>query len=199
MLKPSGGVKLLVNGSTRSARYLVATDGMGFSYNENRVQKGSDAVLWYMHHWEANYVVSGRGEVIDLTSGQKWILEAGILYVVGPNDRHLFRITEDDHHISIFCPALKGTEAHDADGSYAASGPVPKTNRRMFVKRAEEMRAQGLEMVVAGGQARSLRMLTKADDVGFGLSDVHFAAGAEAMLWYKHHWEAKFVGSSCGR
>ena len=189
----AGMVKVLVNGTTRSVRFLTAADGMGFSYNDNRVSKGSDATLWYKHHWEANYIIAGRGEVADLTSGEQWLLEPGALYVVGPNDRHRLRMTEDEHHISVFCPALKGDEGHDKDGAYAASGPVPKSERRMFVKRADAMRAAGKEMVVAGGQARTIRMLTQADGVGFGFSDVHFAAGAEAVLWYKHHCEANHI------
>ncbi|HYB10301.1 MAG TPA: ectoine synthase [Alphaproteobacteria bacterium] len=197
-LQAAGMIKLLVNGTTRSARFLTAADGMGFSYNDNRVDKGADAVLWYKNHWEANYIVSGRGEVTDLTSGESWPLEAGALYVVGPNDRHRFRVTENEHHVSVFCPALKGDESHDKDGTYAASGPRPKTDRRMFVKRVHEMRAAGKEMVVANGQARTIRMLTKADDVGFGLSDVHLMAGAEAILWYKHHWEANHILAGSG-
>jgi L-ectoine synthase len=197
-LEAAGRIKLLVNDTTRSARFLTAADGMGFSYNDNRVTKGSDAMLWYKHHWEANYIVSGRGEVTDLTSGEKWTLEPGVLYVVGPNDRHRFRITEDDHHVSVFCPPLRGDERHDPDGAYAASGPVPKTDRRMFVKRADEMRAAGKELVVANGGARTLRMLTQADDVGFGLSDVHLEPGADAVLWYKHHWEANHILAGTG-
>ena len=43
----------------------------------------------------------------------------------------------------------------------------------MFVKRADEMRRAGKEMIVGNGQARSIRMLTKADGLGFGFSDVH--------------------------
>jgi quercetin dioxygenase-like cupin family protein len=197
-LRAAGMIKLLVNGTTRSARFLTAADGMGFSYNDNRVEKGADTVLWYKHHWEANYIVSGGGEVTDLTSGQRCVLEPGVLYVVGPNDRHRFRITEDDHHVSVFCPPLRGDERHDKDGAYEASGPGPKTDRRMFVKRADEMRAAGQETVVAHGQARTLRMLTKADDIGFGLSDVHLDAGAEAVLWYKHHWEANHILAGTG-
>jgi quercetin dioxygenase-like cupin family protein len=192
-LQSAGMIKLLVNGTTRSARYLTAADGMGFSYNDNRVDKGADATLWYKNHWEANYIASGRGELTDLTSGERWALEAGVLYVVGPNDRHRFRVTEDEHHVSVFCPPLRGDERHDQDGGYAASGPRPNTDRRLFVKRADEMRAAGKELIVANGQARTIRMLTQADDVGFGLSDVHLEAGAEAVLWYKHHWEANHV------
>lgn len=189
----AGMVKSLVNNTTQSARFLTAADGLGFSYNENRIGAGSDVNLWYKYHWEANYIISGEGEVTDLASGQKWTLGPGVLYVVGPNDRHRFHITGAERHISVFCPPLKGDERHDADGAYAASGPVPKTSQRMFVKSADEMRAAGKELVVAGGKARTIRMLTQADNVGFGLSDVHFDAGAEAVLWYKHHWEANHI------
>jgi len=183
---------------TRSARYLTAADGMGFSYNDNRIAARTEMTLWYKHHWEANFILAGRGEVTDLTNGQTWGLEAGVLYVVGPNDRHRLTLTEEMHLVSIFCPPLKGDERHDADGGYPASGPVPRTARRMFVKRADELREAGKEMTVATGQARTLRMLTKADDLGFGFSDVHVAAGAEATLWYKHHWEANHIIAGTG-
>ena len=125
-------------------------------------------------------------------------LAAGVLYVVGPNDRHRFRITEDMHSISIFCPPLTGNETVDAQGGYPASVPIEKTDRRMFVKRGSDLRKAGQEMVVANGQARTLRMLTKADGLGFGFSDVHFDKGAEAQLWYKHHWEANHILSGTG-
>ena len=39
-------------------------------------------------------------------------------------------------------------------------------------------------MVVANGNARTVRLLTQADALGFGLSDVHFATGHSAVLWY---------------
>jgi L-ectoine synthase len=191
----AGMVKSLVNNTTQSARFLTAADGLGFSYNENRIGKGSDIVLWYKNHWEANYIISGKGEVTELATGRTWPLGPGVLYVVGPNDRHRFHISADtpERHISVFCPPLQGDERHDADGAYAASGPVPKTSQRMFVKRADEMRAGGKEMVVANGKARTIRMLTQADNVGFSLSDVRLDAGAEAVLWYKHHWEANHI------
>jgi L-ectoine synthase len=128
----------------------------------------------------------------DLTSGESWVLESGVLCVVGPNDRHRFRVTEDEHHVSIFCPPLRGDERHDRDGAYEASGSGPKTDRRML-KRADEMRAASKEMVVANGQARTIRLLTQAEDVGFGLSEVQVDAGAEIVLWYKHHWEANHI------
>jgi L-ectoine synthase len=186
------------NDTFRSARFLTAADGMGYSYNENRAKQGIDTVIWLKHHWEANYIISGKLEVTDLTSEETWSLGAGALYVVGPNDRHRFVVSKDTHYISVFCPPLRGDEGFDKDGGYEASGPIEKTDRRMFVKRADEMRRDGKEMIVGNGQARSIRMLTKADGLGFGFSDVHLAAGAEAILWYKHHWEANHIISGTG-
>jgi L-ectoine synthase len=190
-------LKTLGNG-TLSARFLTAADGMGFSFNDNRIAKGAEMTLRYKNHWEANYIVSGRGEVTDLSTGQSWGLEPGVLYVVGPNDRHRLRMSEDVHLVSVFCPPLRGQERHDADGGYEASGPIPKTERRMFVKSVSNMRAAGRELVVANGRARTIRMLTQTDNVGFGFSDVHLARGADAKLWYKHHWEANHILDGLG-
>ena len=197
-LEKAGMIKSLGGGTARVARVITAADGIGFSYSDNRVATGSDMTLWYKHHWEANYIISGRGQITDLDSGEQWVLEAGVLYTVGPNDRHRFLATEDEHHISVFCPSLTGEERHDAEGTYAASGPAPVTDRRMFMKTAQEMRAEGREIAAANGQARTIRMLTQADDIGFGFSDVHFDAGAETILWYKNHWEANHMVSGTG-
>ena len=188
----------LGNDAFRSARFLAAADRMGYSYNENRVDKGTEAEIWLKHHWEANYIISGRGQVTDLMSNEKWPLEAGVLYVVGPNDHHRLLLTEDSHYLSIFYPPLRGDEVFNKDGGYESSGPIAPTDRRMFVKRADEMRRSGKEMMVADGRMRALRMLTKADGVGFGLSDVQLAAGGEAVLWYKHHWVANHILSGTG-
>jgi mannose-6-phosphate isomerase-like protein (cupin superfamily) len=196
-LEAAGMVKLLANG-TRSARYLTAGDRMGFSFNDNDIAKGGEMTLWYKNHWEANYIVSGRGDVTDLSTGETWPFEPGMLYVVGPNDRHRVRTNEEVHLVSVFCPPLQGHERHDADGGYEASVPGPQTARRMFVKRASEMRLAGRELVVANGRARTIRMLTKSDDLGFGFSDVHFTAGADTVLWYKHHWEANHILDGTG-
>ena len=135
----------------------------------------------------------------DLTSGQEWVLESGDLYQVGPNDRHLYEVLEDEHHLSIFCPSLWGDETHDEDGAYSESGPVPVTEQRMFVRHIGHMREAGREMLVANGQARVVRALTKTDGLGFSFSDVNFAAGATTKLWYKHHWETNYIVSGTGQ
>lgn len=98
---------------------------MGFPYNENRVRQGTEAVVWLRHHWEANHIVSGTGEVTDLTAGQTWKLEPGMSHSVGPKDRHRLHAVIDMHLAAMFCPPLVGNEQHDKDGALAPSGPVP--------------------------------------------------------------------------
>jgi L-ectoine synthase len=190
--------KVLLNGALYCARYLVAADGMGFSLHNNRSKPCPPMTLWYKNHWEANYIISGVINVTDLTTQQAWKLGPGDLYQVGPNDRHYFEVVEEEHHLSIFCPALTGNETHDADGSYSQSGPVPETDQRMFLRRIDEIRAAGKEIVTANGQARVVRALTKSDGLGLSFSDVNFTAGASTVLWYKHHWKTSYILSGTG-
>ena len=68
----------------------------------------------------------------------------------------------------------------------------------MFVRTLDDVRASGLEVVIAGGSARTARFLTASDGVGFAFSDVHQGAGGEAHLWYKHHWEANYIVEGTG-
>jgi L-ectoine synthase len=197
-LEAASRVKVLPDSIIRSERYINAADGMGFSYHLNSAGANAIAHLWYKHHWEANFVIVGQGKLTDKAEGETWSLEPGALYVVGQNDPHILEVTEGMHIASIFCPALKGDEKHDEDGAYAASGPIAATDGRMFVRHAQDMRAAGQELVVANGMARTLRMLTKSDDLGFSFSDVHFDAGATTELWYKNHWEGNYIVSGVG-
>ncbi|MCP4979467.1 MAG: hypothetical protein GY935_03110 [Gammaproteobacteria bacterium] len=91
-------------GALRSIDFLLKEDGMGFTVSDVRCTAGLDEVLWYKHHWEANYIIAGKGLLEDLSSGQTWPMEAGTIYVVGPKDRHRFRADTELHAISIFNP-----------------------------------------------------------------------------------------------
>ena len=141
-VEAAGRLKVQWNATVRPARFLAAADGMGFSLHDNRVSPGEVIAVWYKHHWEANYIISGRAKIVDLDHGGGWTVGPGDCYQVGPNDRHTFEALEDEYHLSILCPALRGDERHDADGAYAASGPVPVTERRMFLRSADEMRSR---------------------------------------------------------
>jgi L-ectoine synthase len=197
--REAGWEKVLNDGQSRSVRYVTAADRVGVSFHLNARQAGRGRQLWYKNHWEANYIISGSGTVEDLSSGETWRLAAGTLYTVGPRDRHRLTADEDIQLISVFHPAILGDETHDLDGAYPPTGKVPQGPERLFVRNADELRAAGQEKVVADGEARTLRMLTKADGVGFSFSDVNLAAENKCHLWYKNHWETNLVISGQGQ
>lgn len=192
-LKANGEEVVHGDGRLRAIRFLTKRDGMGFSVSDVRCSAGLDEVLWYKHHWEANYIVEGSGTLEELSSGQVWQLEPGDVYTVGPKDRHRVRADQNLHTASIFNPPLTGTEGYDEDGSFESSGEVLPGRGTLFVKRLGELRKVGREKLVANGSAKSIRILLQEDKVGFTLSDVRIAAGNKAVLWYKHHWEANYI------
>ena len=192
-LRAAGAEKVLCGGKARTVRFLTAADGMGFTLSDVRIAPGMDQMLWYKNHWEANYVVSGRGTLEETKMGKSSPLEAGVIYSVGPKDLHRIVALDDIHIISIFNPPLSGNEAHDADGAYQATGRVPPGRGTMFVKTLDELRQAGREKTVAGGSARTVRVLLQEDGLGFTLADVKLAAGNRNTLWYKNHWEANYI------
>ena len=124
-MRNNGLERVVAGGSARTVRALLAEDGLGFTVCDVNLAAGNHNVLWYKHHWEANYILGGHGEVQDLGTGERWGVRPGTLYCVGPDDRHAMRATTDLHLVSVFCPALQGDEMHDAEGTLAPSGPVP--------------------------------------------------------------------------
>jgi L-ectoine synthase len=115
----------VAGGSARSVRALLHEDGVGVTLCDVNFTAGNETVLWYKNHWEANLILDGTGEVSDLTTGERWALAPGTVYMVGPEDRHRVAAASDLHLLSVFNPPLEGDEQHDAEGTLAASGPVP--------------------------------------------------------------------------
>lgn len=106
----------------RSRRMLLKSDGMGFSLHDTIVEEGTEQRLHYKHHLEANYCISGRGEVVDAKTGQTWPIAPGTLYALDQHDEHILRATEGDLRlVCVFNPPLGGEETHRSDGSYAPS------------------------------------------------------------------------------
>jgi L-ectoine synthase len=190
--------KIVLDGALHSARYLAASDGMGFSLHVNRAKPCPPMSLWYKNHWEANYIISGLIDITDLTTNEKWRVGPGDLYQVGPNDLHYFEVIEHEHHLSIFCPALTGNETHDKDGSYSPSGPVPQTDQRMFLRRIEEMRDRGKGIMTADGQANIITGLDFSDGMGFGFSDTKFIAGAKTEHCDNQNLLSNYIVSGTG-
>jgi L-ectoine synthase len=124
-LRAAGRELAVAGGSARSVRALLHEDGVGVTLCDVNFTAGNETVLWYKNHWEANLILDGTGEVSDLTTGERWALAPGTVYMVGPEDRHRVAASSDLHLLSVFNPPLEGDEQHDAEGTLAASGPVP--------------------------------------------------------------------------
>ena len=102
-----------------SRRYLLAADGVGFTLTETTTEAGSEQILWYKHHVEANYIIEGEGEVENLATGEVFALGPGSVYVLDQHERHCLRSFTRMRLVCVFTPALSGGETHDADGAYA--------------------------------------------------------------------------------
>ena len=101
-----------------SRRFLLAEDGVGFTLNETTVEAGTEQVMWYKHHVEANYVIEGMGEVENLATGEVHALAPGTMYTLDQHERHRMTAFTAMRIVCVFLPPLTGRETHDADGSY---------------------------------------------------------------------------------
>ena len=193
-LEAEGRVIPIAHGRATAVRLLTKRDGLNFSISEARASKAGESDLWYKNHWEANFVRSGCAVLENRTTGERWDLNPGVLYCVGPTDKHrIIREEESDMRIiSVFNPPIEGEETHDADGAYPPTGSIPKGKDSMFVKTEEDIREAGMEVVIAN-LATSRRYVTAADNLGFSLHSVLLSAGTKGDCWYKNHWEGNVV------
>ena len=106
------------NGNWVSRRFILDSDGMGFSFHETIIRAGTETHLWYKNHLEAVYCVGGRGEIEDLATGEVHPIEDGTIYALDKHDEHLLRASEDMRLICAFNPPVTGREVHDEDGAY---------------------------------------------------------------------------------
>lgn len=102
----------------RSRRFVLADDGMGFSFHETTMAAGTETTMWYKNHLEAVYCVAGSGEIEDLATGEIHPIADGTMYALNEHDRHTLRVAEEMRLICVFNPPCVGGESHDADGAY---------------------------------------------------------------------------------
>ena len=102
----------------RSRRLIRRDDGVEHSVHYTEITAGSEQHLWYKHHYETNFCVSGEGEVVNVATGETHPIRPGTIYVLDEHDRHILRAHTDVVLVCTFWPALAGDEKHDADGSY---------------------------------------------------------------------------------
>ncbi len=178
----------------RSIRILTRDDECGFSISDVRITGDWTMNLHYKNHVEANFIVSGHAKVEDLTLNKSWEVGPGMLYMVGPKDRHRLTSRGDVYLISVFNPPIIGTERHDAEGSFGPTGEIPpawlgEAGHTMYVVGEEDARL----LTLLGGGHRAYRYINRKDDFGLTISVPTASAGADAVLWYKNHVEANYI------
>ncbi|MEQ9557499.1 MAG: ectoine synthase [Rhodospirillales bacterium] len=115
------GTEHEVKGGTWTSRRLILRDaGMGFSMHDTLIHAGTETLIWYKNHLEAVYCIEGKGEIEVLPDGPVYPIEAGTLYALDGNEKHLLRAEEEMRMICTFNPPLTGLEVHDEDGVYPA-------------------------------------------------------------------------------
>ncbi|GLU50249.1 ectoine synthase [Nocardiopsis ansamitocini] len=109
-------------GNGTSLRLLTATDNTGFSVCYTVVRAGTTSHLQYRSHLEACFCLSGAGTIED-SHGTVHRIVPGVLYALEENDRHHLRADsgQDLVLLSVFAPALEGTERHLLDSLEASS------------------------------------------------------------------------------
>ncbi len=97
-------------GNGRSRRFLLASDGMGYSLTDTIVEAGTSSLLEYRQHLEACYCIEGEGEVEH--DGVVHPIVPGTMYALDRHEAHVLRATTRMRLVCVFSPALEGRESH---------------------------------------------------------------------------------------
>ena len=116
------------DGGFTSNRYLLESDGMGFSVTRTTIPKGNPHIWHYKNHLEACFCVSGHGKLGDMSNADEHDILPGTLYALDKNDKHMFMAIEDTVLICVFNPPLTGNELHDEERSYPKEWKSPVYN-----------------------------------------------------------------------
>lgn len=104
-------------GNGQSRRFLIESDGMGYSLTDTLINAGSESLLEYKNHLETCYCIEGEGEVE--ADGIVYKIKPGTMYALNQHDKHYLRAKTDLRLVCVFNPPLKGNESHslNKDGS----------------------------------------------------------------------------------
>ena len=106
------------HGSWRSRRFVLAGDGVGFSFHDTLLKAGTETEMWYANHVECVYVYSGTGTLVDRETGQEHELRPGTVYLLDGHEKHTVRATTELRMACVFNPPVTGREVHDENGVY---------------------------------------------------------------------------------
>jgi quercetin dioxygenase-like cupin family protein len=107
------------NGGFTSNRLLLKSDGMGYSLTKTVIPVNGVQHWHYKNHLESCYCVSGKGELTNLKTKEKFQITPDTVYVLNEHDDHTFEALKETVLICVFNPPLTGNEIHDKDGSYS--------------------------------------------------------------------------------
>ncbi|MDX2470835.1 MAG: ectoine synthase [SAR324 cluster bacterium] len=106
------------NGNWVSRRLILKEDKMGFSLHDTIIRAGTETFIWYKHHLEAVYCISGKGEIAEIETGILHPIEEGTVYALDGHESHKLRAFVDMRMVCIFTPPLTGKEVHTKEGFY---------------------------------------------------------------------------------
>ena len=98
-------------GNGQSRRFLLATDGMGYSLTDTIISAGTESLLEYKNHMETCYCLEGEGEIE--ANGIVYSIQPGTMYALDKHDKHYLRAKTPLRLICVFTPPLKGNESHN--------------------------------------------------------------------------------------
>jgi L-ectoine synthase len=116
LIRDIADVKTVQWGNGLSRRFLLESDGLGYSLTDTIVNAGTKSRLEYRNHLEACYCIAGSGEVIDM-DGNSHPITPGRMYALDQHDAHYLVAgpDEDLRLVCVFSPALRGDEVHQLD------------------------------------------------------------------------------------
>lgn len=107
-----------------SRRFLLAEEGMGFSFHDTILFAGTETEIWYHNHLESVYCIAGRGELEVVETGVVYPIRPGTFYALDGHEKHFLRAHEDLRMMCVFTPPLTGREVHDENGTYPLLQPL---------------------------------------------------------------------------
>ena len=108
----------VTHGNWQSRRMVLAKDKVGFSFHITVLKAGTSSEFWYANHVEAVYVYQGKGTLLDRDTGEEYVLEQGVMYMLDDADKHTVPVEEEIHCAFVFNPPGSGREVHDENGVY---------------------------------------------------------------------------------
>ena len=113
LIRKLDSVKTVDWGNGVSRRFLLESDGVGYTVTDTIINAGTTSRLEYKHHLESCYCIEGSGAVVEM-DGTRHEIVPGTLYALEKHDMHdLIANPEGDMRlVCMFTPALTGDEAH---------------------------------------------------------------------------------------